>query len=339
MLNNEEIRAIITALGTGIGHDDFKIEKLRYHKVIIMTDADVDGAHIRTLLLTFFFRQMPELIKRGHLYIAQPPLYLVKKGKKSRYLSTDDDMEKFLFETVLDNTNVTAQNGGDKRAKLQFKTLLRGLQAAQERERMIHRLHRVFGVPREAVFKALALPREKRLDPAGKLSVTEQRDLFGDLEVVNSRAEQMDLVEGNGALPKMKRKENQVDIAFFLSHDFSVLTSHDEPIAALGNAPFQVENNDGETLFETDDLLALRAHLHELGRKGIEIKRFKGLGEMNPEELHATTMSIEKRTVLRVDAEDETAADRMFVTLMGDLVEPRREFIEKHALDVRNLDI
>jgi len=338
MLNNEEIRAIITALGTGIGHDDFKIEKLRYHKVIIMTDADVDGAHIRTLLLTFFYRQMPDLIKRGHLFIAQPPLFLVKKGKKTRYLSTEDDMEKFLFEAVLDSTIVTAEDGGDKRAKLQFKTLLRGLQAAQERERMFHRLQRVFGAPRESVIKALALPREKRLDP-GKISATEQRELFGDLEVINSRAEQLELVEGNGGLPKGKRKEGQVDIAFFLSHDFSVLTSHDEPIAALGRAPFRLENNDGETLFETDDLLVLRTHLHELGRKGIEIKRFKGLGEMNPEELHATTMSIEKRTVLRVDAEDEMAADKMFVTLMGDMVEPRREFIEKHALDVRNLDV
>ncbi|NUM55168.1 MAG: DNA topoisomerase (ATP-hydrolyzing) subunit B [Candidatus Hydrogenedentes bacterium] len=338
MLNNEEIRAIITALGTGIGHDDFKIEKLRYHKVIIMTDADVDGAHIRTLLLTFFFRQMPELIKRGHLYIAQPPLFLVKKGKKSRYLSTEDDMEKFLFEAVLDSTNVTSQNGGDKRSKLQLKTLLRGLQAAQERERMFHRLQRVFGAPRESVIQALALPREKRIDP-GKLSGSELVKLFPGLDIINSRSEQMELVEGNGALPKAKRKDNQVDLAFFQSHDFSVLMSHDEPIAALGNAPFRIENNEGEAQFETEDPLELRQHLLEMGRKGLEIQRYKGLGEMNPEQLHETTMSPEKRTVLRVDAEDEMAADKMFVTLMGDLVEPRKEFIEKHALDVRNLDI
>ncbi|MCC6155961.1 MAG: DNA topoisomerase (ATP-hydrolyzing) subunit B [Candidatus Hydrogenedentes bacterium] len=340
MLNNEEIRAIITALGTGIGNDDFKIEKLRYHKVIIMTDADVDGAHIRTLLLTFFFRQMPELIKRGYLYIAQPPLFLVKKGKKSRYLSTEDDMEKFLFEAVLDSTTVTSENGGDKRNKLQFKVLLRGLQAAQEREKMFGRLNRVYGVPRESVIKALALPREKRLDP-GKLTTSELSALFPGLEVIDSRAEQMELVEGNGngAAVKFKRKEGQVDRAFFLSHDFSVLMSHDEPIAALGNAPYRIENNEGAVQFETDDLIELRKQIHEMGRKGIEIQRYKGLGEMNPEQLHETTMSPEKRTMLRVEAEDEMAADKMFVTLMGDLVEPRKEFIEKHALDVRNLDV
>jgi DNA gyrase subunit B len=344
MLKNNEIRNIITALGVGVGKDDFKIENLRYHKVIIMTDADVDGAHIRTLLLTFFFRQMPELIKRGHLYIAQPPLFHVKKGKKKRYLSTEEEMDRFLFEMALDNHTVTSQNGSDIRKGANLKVLLRAIQAAQERDRLFHRMLRVYGAPHDAVLRCAALPKEKRQDPA-MLSDAELSDLFGGLEVIDTHREQMDLIEngdgkGNGTERKrVVRKEGQVDLALFHSHEFSVLVTDDENIAALGQSPFQVENNQNEVVFETENILRLREFLLGIARKGVEISRYKGLGEMNPDQLHETTMDPARRTVLQVNSEDEAAADLMFVTLMGDLVEPRKLFIEKYALDVRNLDV
>ena len=342
MLKNNEIRSIITALGVGVGKDDFKIENLRYHKVIIMTDADVDGAHIRTLLLTFFFRQMPELIKRGHLYIAQPPLFQVKKGKKKRYLSTEEEMDRFLFEMALDNHTVTSQNGSDTPSKSNLKVLIRAIHAAQERERLLNRMLRVYGATHDAVLRCVALPKEKRQDP-GMLTDAELFDLFEGLEVIDTHREQMDLIEtgnGNGAEKKrIVRKEGQVDLALFHSHEFSVLATVDDNIVALGQSPFRVENSESEVVFETDSIIRLREHLLSIARKGVEISRYKGLGEMNPDQLHETTMDPARRTVLQVNSEDEAAADLMFVTLMGDLVEPRKLFIEKHALDVRNLDV
>ncbi|MDQ1257611.1 MAG: gyrase subunit [Candidatus Hydrogenedentes bacterium] len=342
MLNNNEIRSIITALGAGFGTDDFNIQGLRYNKVIIMTDADVDGAHIRTLLLTFFFRQMPELIQRGHLFIAQPPLYQVRKGKKARYLSTDDEMESFLFELVLDAAKVTSVNGDRKRATLNLKTLTRGIHVAMERERMFSRLHRLYGVPRESITACMMLSRDKVRDPS-TLSVSELRELFGSgAEFLNSREVQEEIGEnGNGKKGETRivRKENEIDLAFLKSHEFSVLLTHVEPLAALGAPPFRIEKDDGTVEFETNEILKLRDYLLESGRKGLHIQRYKGLGEMNAEELAETTMDPEKRTMLQVQAEDEVAADDIFVTLMGDMVEPRKEFIEKHAPEVRNLDI
>jgi DNA gyrase subunit B len=342
MLNNNEIRSLITALGMGFGKDDIDYEKLRYHKVIIMTDADVDGAHIRTLLLTFFFRQMPGLIRRGHLYIAQPPLYLVKKGKKQRYLSSEEEKDKFLFEAVLDNMNVTSQNGGSTTTKLDVKKLLRGFSAAEERLQMYGRLERVFNVSPDAVAECMELPRDKILDPS-TLTNTELKQLFPEQKVINSaevQTEIEDTQEGNGQpKPKVRPKADEIDIAFLMSHEFSVLLGHAEPLAALGSAPYELKNAEDETVFETDDLMALRAHLLDEGRRGVTLQRYKGLGEMNPEQLFETTMDPEARSILKVTAEDEANADSLFVTLMGDMVEPRKHFIEEHALDVRNLDV
>ena len=354
MLNNNEIRSLITSLGVGFGKDDFDISKLRYHKVIIMTDADVDGAHIRTLLLTFFFRQMPELIRRGHLYIAQPPLYQIRKGKKSRYVNTEQEYEDFLYELALDSANVVAE--GDVKGKpIVLKNLSRAIRAAQDRERMISRAQRVFGVERDALFRCLALPREKYIDPSA-LSYKELVELFGDdVETINTLEVQVEIEEendgngngngngkGNGRLkPAMVRQKNQVDLAFFKSHEFSALLAHNEPLAAAGNPPYLVlggENNK-EVLFETEDLLLLRDYLLESGRKGLVVQRYKGLGEMNADQLLETTMDPKNRVLLAVTAEDEALADDMFTTLMGDLVEPRKNFIEKHAAEVQNLDI
>jgi DNA gyrase subunit B len=349
MLNNNEIRSLITAMGTGFGESDFDISKLRYHKIIIMTDADVDGAHIRTLLLTFFFRQMPELIRRGHLYIAQPPLYQIRKGKKSRYVSNDAEFEQFIFDTVLDSVKVTTASTNGR--GVQIKTLMKGIRAAQDRAKMLARLFRVYGVEESAVFRCMALPREILVDPS-KLSATELADIFGaDAEIVNLSEEQTEIEgteapEGNGnAAPVRMRQAHEIDLAFMKSHEFSALLSHMEPLEAVGEAPYSVTPKDkkdlrpGEEPFSTDDLLELRDYLMEEGKKGLHIQRYKGLGEMNPEQLLETTMDPENRTLLKVMAEDESSASEMFVTLMGDLVEPRKIFIEKHAPEVQNLDV
>ena len=347
MLGNNEIRSLITSLGVGFGKDDFDLGKLRYHKVIIMTDADVDGAHIRTLLLTFFFRQMPELIRHGHLYIAQPPLYQIRKGKKSRYVNTEPEFEDFIFEMLLETLRVTA-NGNPDGPALELKPLLRGIRAAQERDRMIQRVNRIFGVDRAALMRCLALPREKYIQPE-MLAPSELQEIFGiGADIINTHEVQTELTEngnGNGnGKPRghMVRKKGQVDLAFFKSHEFSALLSHNEPIAQLGAPPFTVVGmeKDRETvLLETDDLVALREHLMEMGKKGLHVQRYKGLGEMNADQLQETTMEPQSRTLLLVTAEDEAAADDMFTVLMGDLVEPRKDFIEKHAPEVQNLDV
>ncbi len=346
MLNNKEIRSLITALGVGFGKDDFDISKLRYHKVIIMTDADVDGAHIRTLLLTFFFRQMPELVTRGHLYIAQPPLYQIKKGKKARYVNTEQEYEDFIYELALDGLDVRAE--GDAKGKpITLKKLSRAIRAAQERERMISRVNRVFGVDREALQKCMQLPREKYMDP-GALTYKEIVELFGDeAEPINTLEAQDEIEEnGNGTArlkPAVVRQKNQVDLAFFKSHEFSALLGHNEPMAAAGAPPYLVtassKDTNGDGLFETDDLLALRDFLLESGRKGLSVQRYKGLGEMNAEQLLETTMDPKNRVLLSITAEDEAMVDDVLTTLMGDLVEPRRVFIEKHAAEVQNLDV
>lgn len=352
MLSNKEICSLITCLGIGFGKEEFDVSKLRYHKVIIMTDADVDGAHIRTLLLTFFFRQMPELIRRGHLYIAQPPLYQIRKGKKSRYVNTEAEYEDFLYEIALDSLNVYSK-GSTKGAPLEMKSLVRAIRAAQDRDRMINRSNRVYGIDREAMNKCLALPREKYMNPA-TLSYSDLVGLFGDnVEVINTLAVQVELDDGqhgngnngngNGKYkPAAVRKKNQVDLAFFKSHEFSVLLGHNEPLAAAGPPPYIVLQSSGDSqtsLFQTEDLLALREFLLESGRKGLFVQRYKGLGEMNPEQLLETTMDPQNRVLLAVTTEDEAIADDMFTMLMGDLVEPRKDFIEKHAAEVQNLDI
>jgi DNA gyrase subunit B len=350
MLANNEIRSLITTLGVGFGTDDFDLTKLRYHKIIIMTDADVDGAHIRTLLLTFFFRQMPELIRQGHLYIAQPPLYQIRKGKMSRYVVTETEFEQFILDAQLDSLQVTSSKADSgKRQPIEVKALVRGFQAARERQKILARVHRVYGIEPESVYKCLQLPREKYLNP-DSLSASELHDLFGsESDIVNTLRlqEQLELENNGNGNVKGKgnglviRKAGQIDIAFLHGHEFSVLLTHNEPLLALGQPPFRVEPEvkDAPPLFETDDLLALHSFLMELGRKGLNVQRYKGLGEMNAEQLNETTMDPAKRTILLVQAEDEVAADDIFVTLMGDLVEPRRAFIEKHAPEVQNLDI
>jgi DNA gyrase subunit B len=335
MLNNEEIRNLITALGIGFGQDELNYENLRYHKVIIMTDADVDGAHIRTLLLTFFFRQMPELLRRGHLYIAQPPLFQITKGKKSRYVNDEKEFQQFLFESVLDSVTVESQKG-----KIGAKALLKAVTTAQDQDRMFNRLQRVYGIHRDVVANALQLPREKwinyrELSPIELRELGIEGDLIDTLQVQEEIEE--DKTKGNGH-ERVRRQDHEIDLAFFKSHEFSALIGHIDPLETIGAPPFRVTDK-GVTQFETDDLLVLRDYLLAEGRKGFKIARYKGLGEMNADQLQETTMDPEKRTLLQVMAQDEALADDLFVTLMGDLVEPRKNFIEKHAAEVQNLDV
>jgi len=294
---------------------------------------------------------MPELIRRGHLYIAQPPLYQIRKGKKSRYVNTEQEYEDFLYELALDAANVVAE-GDSNGIVIPLNHLSRAIRAAQERERMINRAQRVYGVERDALFRCLTLPREKYIDPS-TLSFSELVALFGDdVDTVNTMEVQAEIEEtgngngngnGNGRPPKpaLVRQKNQVDLAFFKSHEFSALLAHNEPLAAAGKPPYLVltTGDSKEVLFETDDLLALRNYLLESGRKGLAVQRYKGLGEMNADQLLETTMDPKNRVLLAVTAEDEALADDMFTTLMGDLVEPRKNFIEKHAAEVQNLDI
>lgn len=345
MLNNNEIRSLITALGAGFGKDDYDAEKLRYHKVIIMTDADVDGAHIRTLLLTFFFRQMPELIQRGHLYIAQPPLYLVKKGKKSRYLDSDEEKEQFLLESAVEASEITSNADGKKPTKLTLKLLLSGLQRAQERRGLLLRLERVYGIDADMAENALKLPRAMIQEPS-KLSSSETLKLFGDdAKLIDTSIEQEELEltgEENGNEPvvtKIIRRGDQIDLAFFKSHEFHVLLDHDDPEEGIGKPPYRVVESKTDEMFETDDLLELHARLMEIGQKGITLQRYKGLGEMNADQLKITTMDPENRRLLRVESPDEAISSETFELLMGDQVEPRKAFIQKHAADVLNLDI
>ncbi len=342
MLNNNEIRNVITALGAGFGSDDFDIEKLRYHKIIIMTDADVDGAHIRTLLLTFFFRQMPELIQGGHLFIAQPPLYLAKKGKKTRYLSNEEEKETFLLETVFDAYNVTTASNGKPGVALKLKPLTRALVAAQERRRLVMRLQRVYGVTSEMTEASLALPREEVEDP-GTIKQSVLNKIFGsDAKLVNTAQEQLSLDESEESseeVTKIMRKGDEIDLAFFQSHELSVLRDHGDPLEEIGRPPYTLSAKKDEQKWEIDNLLELHEKLLEVGQKGISLQRYKGLGEMNPEQLKETTMDPDKRSLLQVVAENESVASAIFEKLMGDQVAPRKEFIEKHAADVKNLDV
>ncbi len=346
MLNNNEIKNLITALGCGFGQEDFHLENLRYHKVIIMTDADVDGAHIRTLLLTFFFRQMPQLIQKGKLYIAQPPLYLVKKGKKSRYLNTEEERDEFLIEMVLESYEITAGKG-DKPKKLAQKDLKRLFKAAQDRQRILQRLARVFGVTTEMAEASLKLPKTK-IKNADSITSAERAKIFGDeAELVDTSRVQEELplegVEGNGngpPRPKLARQGHQIDLAFLKSHEFSVLLQHGDDADRADNPPFKITaKEEGAVPVECETSLDLRHQVMAIGEKGVSIQRYKGLGEMDAEQLKETTMDPAKRTLMRVDSQSDSDASVTFELLMGDLVEPRKNFIQAHAADVKNLDI
>ncbi|MFW6053747.1 MAG: toprim domain-containing protein, partial [Persicimonas sp.] len=342
MLSNNEIAAMISAFGCGIGEEHFDMDKLRYHKVIVMTDADVDGAHIRTLLLTFFYRQMPELIERGHLYIAQPPLYGVKRGRSVTYLKDEQSMHDFLIERAKSSVTISGSSGKELEGEdlaafveelLKYRTLLQRVSRRNDR-RVIDQL-----VREAIVAEDLANPdqlRQKMESAKDKLaaeyknvrwrmpSITESRD-FDDVYQAtwHSRV--------SGALVTTR-----VDRDLVTSFDFEELVRIYGEFKDLGETVDVVGSKTTETFEKIEYVLDA---VLDAGRKGQSVQRYKGLGEMNPEQLWDTTMDPETRTFLQVRIEDAVEADEMFTVLMGDQVEPRREFIESNALDVRNLDV
>jgi DNA gyrase subunit B len=330
MLGSEEIRILITALGTGIGAEDFDINKTRYHKIIIMTDADVDGAHIRTLLLTFFFRQMPQVIEKGYLYIAQPPLFKVKKGKSERYIQSEGLLENMLFELAVDEIEI--HNG----KQLTGKVIMPYIKNLSKFERLLEWFAKRKNDT--AVIKALLhyelnkdlLKNENEVKDLIKKLKKEFPDLSEEITVDEEHQSHRIGVKRAGLTLT-------IDEDYFASPDFKELTKLFAELKGLGHPPYKVIHN-GET-HEFGSSRELFNYILSIAKKGISIQRYKGLGEMNPNQLWETTMDPEKRTLLQVSVEDSIKAEEIFSTLMGDQVEPRKAFIEKHALEVRNLDI
>jgi len=333
-LASEEIRNIITALGTGVGADDFDVTKLRYHRIIIMCDADVDGSHIRTLLLTFFYRQMKELIERGHLYIAQPPLYKAKVGKSERYLKDDHELNAFLMERAVEKRKVRLANGHE----IEGPRLVRLLDRLVGYSRLLTMVEKK-GTPRtlvELLLKGRIKDAEsftdkaqlqdliKPLRGAGADVVLEKDEEHGVFEIVLQ-------LGTNG-----QTREARVGDGFVSSAEYKALYSAYEELRELDQPPLAVVDG-GETAVDGRDAL-LNLFLAE-GQRGVSIQRYKGLGEMNAEQLWESTMDPVTRRLLQVRLEDDEVAENIFTTLMGDAVEPRRLFIEENALNVRNLDI
>jgi DNA gyrase subunit B len=333
-LSSEEIRNIIAALGTGVGADDFDASRLRYHRIIIMCDADVDGSHIRTLLLTFFYRQMKELIERGHLYIAQPPLYKVKHGKSVTYLKDEHALDTFLLDRAAENRKVRLGSGQEIEGQRLAHVVGRMVTVTKLLERTERR-----GVPRDLVelFLRATIRDAEIFRDKGRLLelIRPLRDKGAEIFL------EADEEHGNYDI-RLRTAANGhprdvvVDDEFLTSAEYRALYSAYEEIREVDQPPLTVLDG-GETTVAHRD--ALVTHILTEGKKGVAISRYKGLGEMNADELWETTMDPATRTLLQVRLEDDEVAENIFTTLMGDAVEPRRLFIEENALNVRNLDI
>ena len=334
MLGHEEIRAIITALGTGIGKDDFDAGRLRYHKVILMTDADVDGSHIRTLLLTFFFRHMKELIERGHVYIAQPPLYRVKRGKMDRYIRDEREFSHELMRRATEDHIVKAKEGVSLEGSALTTFLVNVQEYDQLAAKLLRRLRERALVDlvaasdlekktdfedKKALEKLLKAIEKAKIKIEAKLSYDEEHSLY-ELVLSNGSGHSAKINWTLASMPDVKR-----------------IRTLSRAIATSDKPPFTVARNGDKVTKE--NAAAVLAFVLEDAKKDFTITRFKGLGEMNPDQLWATTMNAETRTLLKVKLEDVVEAEKMFTTLMGENVEERRKFIEDNALDVQNLDI
>ncbi|MBB3316212.1 DNA gyrase subunit B [Rhizobium sp. BK181] len=339
MLSSQEIGTLITALGTGIGKDEFNAEKLRYHKIIIMTDADVDGAHIRTLLLTFFFRQMPELIERGHLYIAQPPLYKVSRGKSIQYLKNEKALEDYLIAQGLEDAALKLGSGEVRTGQDVGEVIGDALRLRALLDNLHSRYNR-------AVVEQAAI--------AGALNAEAVSDRGRAEQLAGEVASRLDLIaedtergweggvtsEGGLKLERMVRGVKEVvvlDMALIGSQDARLIDQLSARLKEIYQTPPSLSRRDGN--MEISGPRALLDAIFASGRKGLTMQRYKGLGEMNAEQLWETTLDPNVRSLLQVKVADATDADGLFARLMGDEVEPRREFIQDNALSVANLDI
>ena len=334
MLTSNEIRTLITAMGTSIGKEDFDISKLRYHRIIIMTDADVDGSHIRTLLLTFFFRQMPELVERGHLYIAQPPLYKAKRGKRELYLKDEVALQEFLLDEGVEGMTVEMKKSGKTiRGKQIIPTLRNIIDYNNHFFKMVHK-----GVNPEVL----------KVFVTGKL-----QNGFADLLDLEPLAEKLRKIEPEAEFQVMTEpsrilyiKENlrfyidQKVLEYLSMYEYKLLLQSYKLVEEIClDEQAVILNKDGDEEAVLEDRQKLLEHFFARAKKGQYIQRYKGLGEMNPDQLWETTMDPDKRVLLQVKIEDAVEADAIFTVLMGDQVEPRREFIEHNALNVSNLDV
>jgi DNA gyrase subunit B len=342
MLASVEVGTLVTALGCGIGRTEFDARKLRYHRVIIMTDADVDGSHIRTLLLTFFFRQMPELLERGHIFIAQPPLYKVKKGRQEQYVKDDDELAHYFLQLALDGTELYVNGNAPAIAGDQLEALIRDYRSVMSR---LDALSRVYPVSITQVMV------ESRALPVGALTARDAVQAWTDAfsrslasalkepyetEVVFDQEHQIHLpvvtIKTRGVSRRVEFTQD-----FFLSSDYRSIAAMSERLTGLLEPTAYVRRGDKRQ--PVASFAEILAWMMAEARRGVDIQRYKGLGEMNPDQLWETTMNPETRRMLRVSVDDAVAADHMFTTLMGDQVEPRREFIEANALSVVNLDV
>lgn len=333
MLTSDEIKTLITALGTGIGAGDFDALKSRYHRIIVMTDADVDGAHIRTLLLTFFYRQMPDLIERGYLYIAQPPLFRVKRGKTERYVQNETELMEMLFELAAEDIQVLTPSvaiGGKK--------LIPHFKKISSYERIVEWFDRKRKDP-----EIISLLLEAGIEKSSFKSAEALSSLLEKIKerIPNIKHGEISFDEEQEAHAVEIRRHNYkmiLSVSFIQSPEFKEIAQvYKEITEVFGKPPYKLQIKE-----ETKEVASLKELLNtaiEASKKGLSIQRYKGLGEMNPQQLWETTMDPEKRALLQVSIEDSVKADEIFTVLMGDNVESRKEFIVKHALEARNIDI
>ena len=344
MLSSAEVGTLITALGCGIGREEYNPDKLRYHRIIIMTDADVDGSHIRTLLLTFFYRQMPELVERGHVYIAQPPLYKVKKGKQERYVKDDAELSRYLLQTALDGAQLTISSDAPAISGEALEMLAKeytAVMATIERLSMRYNptvLEKMIYMPRvttETLADVTALEGwltelQQRLNVEAttthKYSISVDRDPAGQFN-------RLVVAETRHGVPNLR----DIPKEFFASGEYNSMIKLGQQLDGLIGAGASVKR--GERTLEVGSFKQALQWLLDDAKRGQQIQRYKGLGEMNPDQLYETTLNTETRRLLQVRIEDAVAADEIFTTLMGDQVEPRRDFIERNALSVSNLDV
>ncbi len=343
MLSSAEVGTLITALGCGIGRDEYDPDKLRYHRIIIMTDADVDGSHIRTLLLTFFYRQMTELVERGHIYIAQPPLYKLKKGKQERYVKDDHELDSYLLELGMQDAALyTAED-----AQPVSEDSLLGL--GQDYLVLMETLQRLAGRYDRAIL--MEMREMETLDSSACSSRENLSAWLAELEQrlrqrnelhqydtrVDKDAESAEYFAVVQSIVHGVEVENVFNRQFFASSEYRNLVTRARDMDGLMSETAYIQRGESRqpvsTVKQAFDWLLREA------RKGLHIQRYKGLGEMNPEQLWETTLDAESRNLMQVRIEDVVAADEIFTTLMGDQVEPRREFIIDNALEVKNLDV